>query len=58
MIFTASTYLDVYESLLVIDDDDDDPNNKTPHYCLLNQVFGKHGLASIDEDCTEDDSST
>jgi hypothetical protein len=52
MIFTASTYLDVYATLLVIDDDDANPLNGTPNLCLLNPIFVKHGLAKEDSSCT------
>ena len=45
--FTASTYLDVYDAVLVIDDDDDDLNNLSP-ILPFNKVFTKHGLTESD----------
>jgi subtilisin-like proprotein convertase family protein len=51
MVYTARTYLDVYDAILVIDDDDDDLLNGTPHKCLINKVFAKHGLAEEDIAC-------
>lgn len=51
MIFTARTYLDVYNALLVIDDDDANLSNGTPNKCLLNKVFNAHGLTQIDQGC-------
>jgi subtilisin-like proprotein convertase family protein len=52
MIFTASTYLEVYQALLVIDDNDTNTANGTPNLCTLNEVFTLHGLATKDERCT------
>ncbi len=52
MIFTANTYLEVYDALLVIDDNDGNLANGTPNMCTINQVFAQHGLASKDENCT------
>ena len=45
MIFTADRYTEVYDALLVIDDDDGNLDNGTPHKCILNKIFNKHGLA-------------
>ena len=51
MIFTADRYTEVYDALLVIDDDDGNLSNGTPHKCLLNTIFAKHGLANEDLTC-------
>ena len=51
VVYTARTYLDVYDALLVIDDDDDDLRNGTPHGCLINDIFVAHGLAEEDVAC-------
>ncbi|MBI2601643.1 MAG: proprotein convertase P-domain-containing protein [Deltaproteobacteria bacterium] len=51
MVFTARSYLDVYDALLVIDDNDQDLSNGTPHMCLLNEVFEKHGIAQHEVAC-------
>lgn len=51
MIFTAQRFTDVYDALLVIDDDDADLANSTPHYCIINESFSKHGLAIFDRRC-------
>ena len=51
MIFTARTYLDVYDALLVIDDNDNDLANGTPNKCLLNEIFHKHGLTERFNGC-------
>ena len=51
MIFTAERYTDVYDALLVIDDDDNNLSNGTPHLCLLNEVFARHGLAVVSGEC-------
>ncbi len=45
-IYTARTYLDLYDAMLVIDDDDDNLENGTPNTCLVNDVFAQHGLAT------------
>lgn len=52
MIFTARTYLDVYDAMLVIDDDDADLENGTPNYCIINKVFADHGLTRVADTCT------
>lgn len=46
VIFTARRYTDVYEALLVIDDDDTDLSNGTPHMCIINKNFSRHGLTT------------
>lgn len=51
-IYTARTYLDLYDAMLVIDDDDDDLENASPNTCLINQVFTDHGLAQTLNWCT------
>ena len=51
MIFTAEKYTDVYDALLVIDDDDADLSNGTPNFCLINEPFSQHGLASLERRC-------
>ena len=51
MIFTAERYVDVYDALLVIDDDDADLSNGTPNLCLLNAIFNRHGLATMNGEC-------
>lgn len=51
MIFTVERYPDVYDALLVIDDDDADLSNGTPNLCLLNEIFNRHGLATINGEC-------
>lgn len=51
MILTARTYLDVYNTLLVIDDNDSNPRNGTPNLCLINQAFRAHGLADENVSC-------
>jgi hypothetical protein len=51
MIFTARSYLDVYDALLVIDDNDGDLLNGTPNSCLINRVFSDHGLREKDLNC-------
>lgn len=51
MTFTARTYLDVYQALLVIDDDDAELSNGTPNLCLINATFAAHGLAAELEAC-------
>jgi hypothetical protein len=51
MVPAASKYTDVYNALLVIDDDDGDLRNKTPNFCLINDVFSRHGLARKDTSC-------
>ncbi|MFK7872482.1 MAG: proprotein convertase P-domain-containing protein [Oligoflexales bacterium] len=51
MIYSARTYLDVYDAVLFLDDNDSDLTNGTPHQCLLNSVFEKHGLADADLTC-------
>ncbi|MBP6217146.1 MAG: proprotein convertase P-domain-containing protein [Oligoflexales bacterium] len=50
-IFTARTYLDVYNAILVIDDDDNNLNNGTPNGCTINAVFMAHGLAQENMSC-------
>lgn len=51
-IYTARTYLDMYDAMLVIDDDDDNLENATPNTCLMNEVFAKHGLTTSLNWCT------
>lgn len=51
MIFTAEKYTDVYDALLVIDDDDADLSNGTPNFCIINEPFAQHGLASLQRRC-------
>ncbi len=51
MIFTVERYTDVYDALLVIDDDDADLSNGTPNLCLLNKIFNRHGLATVNGEC-------
>ena len=51
MIFTAEKYTDVYDALLVIDDDDADLTNGTPNFCLINEPFAQHGLATFQRSC-------
>ncbi len=51
MIFTAERYTDVYDALLVIDDDDANLSNGTPNLCVLNGIFNRHGLATINGEC-------
>lgn len=51
MIFTARTYLDVYQALIVIDDNDEDLTNGTPNLCLLNKIFAEHGLTQELNSC-------
>ena len=51
MIFTAERYTDVYDTLLVIDDNDANLSNGTPNLCVLNEVFTRHGLATINGEC-------
>jgi hypothetical protein len=50
-IFTATSYKDVYDAFLVIDDNDADLSNGTPHSCLFNVEFAKHGLVEIIDSC-------
>ena len=50
-IYTASTYLEMYDAILVIDDDDSDLLNGTPNLCTINKVFQQHGLAETDNNC-------
>ena len=51
MILTAEKYTDVYDALLLIDDDDEDLTNGTPNFCLINEPFSLHGLATISRPC-------
>lgn len=50
-VFAARTYNDVYDALLVIDDNDSNLLNGTPNLCLLNRIFGAHGLADATSEC-------
>ena len=51
-IYTARTYLDLYDAILVIDDNDDNLENGSPNACLVNKVFSEHGLAESLTWCT------
>ena len=37
----------MYPESLLVDDDDGDLSNGTPNLCLINEVFGAHGLYSL-----------
>jgi len=37
----------MYAEVLAADDDDGDLSNGTPHECLINEAFGRHGLRAI-----------
>jgi subtilisin-like proprotein convertase family protein len=50
-IYTAPTYLDMYQAILVIDDDDQNLLNSTPNKCIINKVFYKHGLSPKAAEC-------
>ena len=40
----------MYPESLLVDDDDGDLSNGTPNLCLINEVFGAHGLYSLGVD--------
>lgn len=48
---STDTYMDSYQGALVTDDDDGDLSNCTPHMCLMNDAFVRHGLAQKDDRC-------
>jgi hypothetical protein len=41
----ADSYLDSYRLVLALDDGDGNPANRSANYCLINEVFARHGLA-------------
>ncbi|MBN8554992.1 MAG: hypothetical protein J0L93_06065 [Deltaproteobacteria bacterium] len=48
---SAESMLESYQGALVADDDDNNLANGTPHMCLLNAAFSRHGLVPADERC-------
>ena len=44
-IYTARTYLDLYDAMLVIDDEDHNIETPSANTCLINKIFTNHGLA-------------
>lgn len=46
----ASDIPTMYPEVLVADDDDGDLSNGTPNICTINEVFGAHGLFSLNVD--------
>ena len=53
MIYKTRHYLGAYEALVAINDElINDTNEIANNYCLINKVFARHGLASIDSKCS------
>lgn len=50
-LISTDAYTDSYQGALIVDDDDGNLENCTPHMCLMNAAFAKHGLASADPRC-------
>ena len=50
-IYTFKKMQNVYDATLVLDDDDGDLSNGTPHLCVINKAFVRHGLAKEDSHC-------
>ena len=51
MIYSVERFTDVYDVLLILDDNDASLDNRTPHFCMINQNFADHGLATHSSDC-------
>jgi subtilisin-like proprotein convertase family protein len=50
-IMTATRYTDVYDALVILDDDDANPATTSTNFCVLNEVFAAHGLATMANSC-------
>lgn len=51
MLYTASQYTDTYEALLALDSEVSQFDVRGPNYCMINQVYARHGLATRDVSC-------
>lgn len=47
----ADTMYESYAALLRVDDDDANPATRSPHFCLINEIFSSRGLAPRVSDC-------
>lgn len=50
----TDSYLESYDSVLLVDDDDNNPATPSPNFCLINRAFAVHGLATR-EFCEDDE---
>ncbi|MGE0173715.1 MAG: hypothetical protein AB7T49_13040 [Oligoflexales bacterium] len=52
-LMNTDTYLDSYDSVVLLDDDDGNPATRSPNFCLINAAFAKHNLAPMEPNCTD-----
>lgn len=48
-LLSADSYMESYAAVLRLDDDDGRPETPSPHACLIQKAFAKHGLAMAPE---------
>lgn len=51
MLYTASQYTDSYEAVLALDADSTRADARGPNFCIINQAYARHGLATRDSSC-------
>lgn len=50
-IYQFAEMSDVYEATVALDDNNGNLTDKTPNFCLINNAFTRHGLATADSAC-------
>jgi len=52
-LLNTNNYVQSYQNVLLLDDNDGNPATKSPNHCAINAAFAKHGLATLEANCTD-----